>query len=249
MATDYAPAELVRAGKEADAEIPGSTFSGVKGDERHVYGYHRGRCVLKWGSDYSVKLSIDKLGPDCACSALDMSFTASQMKVVTGRLKKAIETDDPRMHCVREFYGTLDGSTVFGRIHDSETGTWKASSADKSHTWHVHVSFFRKYSSDYKAARGVVDVMKGIAPPSTPKPPHTVSKPDLKVGSKGTRVAILQKGLNRVFPAYSKLRVDSDFGPKTEAVVKEFQHRSGLKVDGIVGPVTRKELAKYGILV
>jgi murein L,D-transpeptidase YcbB/YkuD len=27
----------------------------------------------------------------------------------------------------------------------------------------------------------------------------------------------------------------------------EFQRRSGLKADGIVGPKTRKELAKYGI--
>jgi hypothetical protein len=70
----------------------------------------------------------------------------------------------------------------------------------------------------------------------------------LKVGSKGAEVGKLQAGLNRVFPVYSKLAVDDDFGAKTEAVVKEFQRRSGLTVDGIVGVNTRAALHKYGVL-
>jgi peptidoglycan hydrolase-like protein with peptidoglycan-binding domain len=32
--------------------------------------------------------------------------------------------------------------------------------------------------------------------------------------------------------------VDGAFGPATEAVVREFQRRSGLLVDGIAGPRT-----------
>ena len=78
-------------------------------------------------------------------------------------------------------------------------------------------------------------------------PPGVQPVITLRRGSKGSGVKALQKGLNRVFPAYSKLAVDGDFGPATERVVREFQRRSGIGVDGIVGKVTRAKLATYGI--
>lgn len=70
---------------------------------------------------------------------------------------------------------------------------------------------------------------------------------NLKRGSKGRRVRRLQRGLNRAFPAYSSLVVDGIFGKATGSVVREFQRRSGLAADGIVGPRTRRHLAGYGI--
>jgi peptidoglycan hydrolase-like protein with peptidoglycan-binding domain len=36
----------------------------------------------------------------------------------------------------------------------------------------------------------------------------------------------------------AKLDVDGEFGPLTEAAVKQFQRRKGLEVDGQVGPLT-----------
>jgi peptidoglycan hydrolase-like protein with peptidoglycan-binding domain len=45
------------------------------------------------------------------------------------------------------------------------------------------------------------------------------------------------------------LDVDGDFGPQTELAVKEFQRRVGLDPDGIVGPLTRAQLAKHGVKV
>lgn len=66
--------------------------------------------------------------------------------------------------------------------------------------------------------------------------------PVLRKGSKGVNVSVLQNHMNRVYPAYSRLRVDGDFGPATEAVVREFQRRAGLVVDGIVGPKTWQRL-------
>lgn len=58
----------------------------------------------------------------------------------------------------------------------------------------------------------------------------------------GNALAQVQARLNRDYPAYSKLVVDGVDGPRTQAVVKEFQRRAGLVVDGIAGPATRAKL-------
>ena len=57
---------------------------------------------------------------------------------------------------------------------------------------------------------------------------------DLKVGAFGTRVELLQRTLNaRTIPS-AGLGIDGDFGPATEAVVRQFQESNGLPVTGIV---------------
>ena len=52
----------------------------------------------------------------------------------------------------------------------------------------------------------------------------------LKLGSKGKLVEDLQK--------YLKIKVDGDFGTKTEEAVKKFQTANKIKPDGIVGEKT-----------
>lgn len=52
----------------------------------------------------------------------------------------------------------------------------------------------------------------------------------LKKGSSGSRVKILQDFLD--------LKMDGEFGPRTEVAVKKWQSEHGLKADGIVGPIT-----------
>lgn len=85
-----------------------------------------------------------------------------------------------------------------------------------------------------------------ITPPdlgaTAPKKPATVV-------SKLTQAQVkaLQSGLNRNFPAYSKLVVDGIWGVRTQAALKEFQRRSGLVPDGIVGKLTIAALAKSGV--
>jgi hypothetical protein len=80
------------------------------------------------------------------------------------------------------------------------------------------------------------------------KPTATTSQlPVLKDGSAGNGVKKVQRGLNEKFPAYADLKVDGKFGPATEKSVKEFQRRSGLKADGVVGKKTYAELKKYGV--
>ncbi|MGB2791277.1 MAG: peptidoglycan-binding domain-containing protein [Candidatus Moraniibacteriota bacterium] len=97
----------------------------------------------------------------------------------------------------------------------------------------------------------------GYAPATAPKPvPKPVPKPKpttkrvLKRGSSGNDVRRLQAGLKEKFGRYAgHLVVDGEFGPKTEAAVKEFQRRVGIKDDGQVGDVTRARLARYKIIV
>ena len=75
----------------------------------------------------------------------------------------------------------------------------------------------------------------------------------LRYGSTGPAVAVLQRGMNAVFPRYKAmlLSVDGDFGPATLSAVKEFQTRDGQcgEVDGEVGPKTKSRLKVYGIKV
>ncbi|MFD1044658.1 peptidoglycan-binding protein, partial [Kibdelosporangium lantanae] len=75
-------------------------------------------------------------------------------------------------------------------------------------------------------------------PGSGPGGGGTATRPTLKRGSTGPAVRDLQTRLNTSYPAYSHLAVDGTYGPATEQVVKEFQRRSGLTVDGVVGPHT-----------
>lgn len=88
-----------------------------------------------------------------------------------------------------------------------------------------------------------------VTAPNPTTPPSTFAP--LTIGTYGnTRVRTLQAGLNKVFPSYSRLDVDGDYGPLTAAVVKEFQRRvGGLLLDGAVGEKTAQALAKFGIKV
>jgi hypothetical protein len=60
----------------------------------------------------------------------------------------------------------------------------------------------------------------------------------LRQGSKGEDVVRLQNLLNRYAKPVPPLKLDGDFGPKTEAAVLQFQRQQGLQVDGEVGPKT-----------
>ncbi len=58
---------------------------------------------------------------------------------------------------------------------------------------------------------------------------------DYSTGDTGSGVSDLQTKLNSV--GYS-LTVDGNFGPATEAAVRDFQAKQGIAVDGIAGPQT-----------
>lgn len=65
-----------------------------------------------------------------------------------------------------------------------------------------------------------------------------LSRRTLSRGREGADVATVQEHLNSVYPTYSDLVLDGIFGPSMESTVKEFQRRSFITVDGIIGPAT-----------
>ncbi|NOK13730.1 hypothetical protein HNS30_32250 [Corallococcus exercitus] len=60
-------------------------------------------------------------------------------------------------------------------------------------------------------------------------------------GAKGPEVTRLQQSLNAL-GAQPPLELDGDFGPATEAALKDYQQRSGLPADGIHGPMTSAKM-------
>lgn len=71
-------------------------------------------------------------------------------------------------------------------------------------------------------------------------PPYPANT--LQIGDRGESVRQLQMLLNRDYPAYSHLAEDGIFGPQTEAVVREFQRRAGLRITGVADYQTLAKL-------
>jgi len=66
---------------------------------------------------------------------------------------------------------------------------------------------------------------------------------NVKLGDKGDGVKQIQTALKA---AGYKVTVDGDFGNQTDAAVRQFQKKNGLKVDGIVGKITWGKLSTAG---
>ncbi|MDH3528783.1 MAG: N-acetylmuramidase domain-containing protein [Acidobacteriota bacterium] len=63
----------------------------------------------------------------------------------------------------------------------------------------------------------------------------------LRLNDTGPNVKLVQEGLVTEL-LLSPADVDGEFGPRTEMAIKAFQCLNGLKVDGVVGKVTRRKL-------
>ncbi|HOB91469.1 MAG TPA: peptidoglycan-binding domain-containing protein [Bacillota bacterium] len=71
------------------------------------------------------------------------------------------------------------------------------------------------------------------------------SKSILQLGSAGQQVAWTQERLTAF--GFDPGGVDGQFGILTEEAVRAFQRAYGLRVDGKVGPLTRRVLSEQGV--
>lgn len=68
----------------------------------------------------------------------------------------------------------------------------------------------------------------------------------LRLRSRGADVEELQRLLNTRMTLNPQLRVDGDFGVRTDTAVRQFQAIAGLGIDGVVGPRTWAALETRG---
>jgi peptidoglycan hydrolase-like protein with peptidoglycan-binding domain len=67
-----------------------------------------------------------------------------------------------------------------------------------------------------------------------------MAEPVLKKGASGDAVRQLQEALKEL--GYDPGAIDGKFGDRTERAVKDFQRDHGLPADGIVGPITWRNI-------
>lgn len=117
-----------------------------------------------------------------------------------------------------------------GRISNPDIagGAWRKYTGKNPHNHHFHISVKGAVDSEAKwdIGQGGTDIKAILADTAAPK----AERPFLVRGSRGGAVETLQRLL--------KIKVDGEFGLKTEAAVKAFQRKKGLVVDGKVGTYT-----------
>jgi len=105
-----------------------------------------------------------------------------------------------------------------------QPGVWRKYTGKNPHDHHCHISVVPGAAGDDTRQWDIDGNLAPVDDVYVP-PPATLRK-----GSSGEKVRDLQAAL--------RLPVDGQFGPMTEAAVKEFQKKNGLVADGVVGPMT-----------
>lgn len=154
-----APNSILRLWGDIHAAIPRAQLGGIVGDVAHSFGYHLSRNDLGSG-DYSVQLGRDQRGASDCASALDVTLPPDLMLTCTSRLLTAAKAGDSRLHGLREFCGTTNGSNThpydLSNGQDGPLDSW-----DSSHLWHIHLSFYRDVADNYAALAPIAHVLAG----------------------------------------------------------------------------------------
>ena len=117
---------------------------------------------------------------------------------------------------------------------------WRKYTGKNPHTKHAHTSVSSK-KDEYDDAKPWTLGIEAAAEAAASLPPAKPAHQKLRLGDQGGDVFLLQTLLNQ---HGADLKVDGDFGPKTEKAVKAFQKKATLPVDGVVGPYTWEALEK-----
>lgn len=117
--------------------------------------------LASWPDNYSIREAINRRPPTNVGRAFDLTLSDADMVTGTRRLADAVKRDDPRLAGLREFFGTLDGRTVYGRARRGPDEDWYEASADDSHLWHLHGSVFTPFAATWAALSGIASILIG----------------------------------------------------------------------------------------
>lgn len=116
-------------------------------------------------NDYSIRDPLNKLGPGDKTAAFDWTFPSAQsgnyssIVLFSARVKVAYETRDPRTYGLQEVLCEADFD------YDPEGYVFYPSRStrtpDRTHKWHIHFGFIRKFLNDWAAFDAVFSIIKG----------------------------------------------------------------------------------------
>lgn len=222
---------------------------GIRGNERHLRGYHRSRRWIResrWCTNrtYSVSENAGNQtgGNSNWISAIDITLPPSKLLPACQRLD--IEVRAGRLEKVAEWYGNLNGDS---RVDGYNNIANHPASSDDSHLWHLHISFVRSHANDNHEDLFRILTGQGWTPPAPSPEPNAPASlewteemlrnlPELKLNDKGLHVYSAQGLLcARGF----KTDIDGVFGKHTREQTIAMQTRYGAEhIDGIFGPET-----------
>lgn len=204
-------------------------------------GFHNTRNANS-ASNYSVQGVRNQRGPGDKAAAYDITYVDAQggnystISIHSQRLYVAGQQSDPRMKGWHEFFGNTDWDT---QVEGWSYAKGQSSSSDSSHLWHCHLSECREMLYCWINKDACYSVMAGeslAAWKSRLGFPKQYCGVNLQLNTWGAAVCLLQVRLG--------LSADGEFGPNTDAAVKNFQRSVGLAADGVVGPTTWTKLAE-----
>jgi len=221
--------------------------------------------VVHWWGDPAKKPAFDGIiGHLCRVGG----NTSAHEVIEAGRVAVLVNHKDAAWHAGNgRANATKIGLELNPRCSDEDYATAAERIADIWHGYNkiLPLSPHNEYRNTQCPGSYVLDRLHREAlafyngaptPPSPPTPPAPTMPPVvapappsnvrvLRLGSTGDLVGKLQSTLRSRYPLYAKhLKVDNSYGPATQAVVREYQRRAGLTVDGVAGPIT---LASLGI--
>ncbi len=123
--------------------------------------------------------------------------------------------------------------TIWSRTHG-----WKARRyTGDPHTFHVHISLVQSKTAHDSRARWLTPTAIPVSPKPSGLPKFKLGTRALKRDMTGTDVQLLQRFIGRLVP-------DGNFGPLTEARLKQYQAMRGLPQSGVAGPAVLGPIAR-----
>lgn len=137
---------------------------GIKGNDAHLYGYHRSRAWVKnsiycENRSYSTNETSGNVngGDSNWLCALDVTLPPELLLPACQRLDVAVRSG--RLEKVTEWYGNKDGDQ---RVDGYDNVRNAVATSDPSHLWHVHISFDRGRANEDHT--DVFQILTGTVP-------------------------------------------------------------------------------------